>query len=42
MRPKGMWHRTYARHMQRYWELDAECGREMMAVAQKLKSMTGM
>ncbi|MBS0253628.1 MAG: hypothetical protein JSS36_00075 [Proteobacteria bacterium] len=32
IRPKGMWHRTYDRHMERYWQLDAECAVEMMAV----------
>lgn len=24
-RPKGMWHRTFARHEARWWELDAQC-----------------
>ena len=28
-RPKGMWRRTYERLEKRYWELDAECSREM-------------
>ena len=28
-RPKGMWRRTYERLENRYWELDAECSREM-------------
>lgn len=28
-RPKGMWRRTFDRLEQRYWELDAECSREM-------------
>jgi len=28
-RPKGMWQRTYERHLERYWELDEECGLEM-------------
>jgi hypothetical protein len=35
-RPKGMWQRTYDRHMDRYWELDAECAREMMALVGRL------
>jgi hypothetical protein len=35
-RPKGMWNRTYDRHMERYWELDAECGMEMMALLGRL------
>ena len=28
-RPKGMWQRTYEKHLERYWELDEECGHEM-------------
>lgn len=36
-RPKGMWHRTFYRHMARYWELDAECGAEMMALVGRLR-----
>jgi len=28
-RPKGMWHRTYERHLERYYELDDECAAEM-------------
>lgn len=35
-RPKGMWHRTFDRHMERYWELDAECAVEMMALMGRL------
>ncbi len=31
-RPKGMWHRTYERLEDRYWELDAECAAQMMAM----------
>ena len=34
-RPKGMWHRTFARHFARYLELDAECaveGKQMLAI----------
>lgn len=31
-RPKGMWHRTFDRHMERYWTLDEECAAEMMTV----------
>jgi hypothetical protein len=27
-RPKGMWHRTYERHFERYLELDSQCGLE--------------
>jgi hypothetical protein len=29
-RPKGMWHRTYERHLERYWQLEDECSGEMM------------
>lgn len=29
-RPKGMHHRTYARYEERYWELDEQCGQEMI------------
>lgn len=29
-RPKGMWHRTFDRHLERYEELDDECSVEMM------------
>ncbi len=29
-RPKGMHHRTFARHEKRYWELDEICAAEMM------------
>jgi hypothetical protein len=28
-RPKGMWRRTYERHLERYYELDDECAAEM-------------
>jgi hypothetical protein len=28
-RPRGMWHRTFNRHMDRYWALDEECAAEM-------------
>ena len=28
-RPKGMWHRTFERHLERYWQLDDECAAEM-------------
>ncbi len=29
-RPKGMWHRTFERHLDRYWELNDECTVSMM------------
>lgn len=35
-RPNGMWRRTFERHMQRYWELDAQCGVEMMGALSRL------
>jgi hypothetical protein len=35
-KPKGMWRRTYERHLERYWELDAQCGAEMSAVVRRL------
>jgi hypothetical protein len=35
-RPKGMWRRTYERHLERYWELDAECNAEMALVMLRL------
>jgi len=31
-RPKGMWRRTYERHLERYWELDGQCAVEMMSL----------
>jgi len=35
-RPKGMWHRTFERHFERYEELDAECGAEMAMLVLRL------
>lgn len=35
-RPKGMWQRTFDRHWNRYWELDAQCSVEMMGVLNRL------
>lgn len=35
-RPKGMWHRTFERHWQRYDYLDALVGQEMMALVARL------
>jgi hypothetical protein len=29
-RPKGMWQRTFDRHLERFWDLDALCAVEMM------------
>lgn len=36
-RPKGMWHRTYDRHFERYLELDAECAVQMMGLLSRLR-----
>jgi hypothetical protein len=36
-RPKGMWQRTFDRHLARFEELDAECSVEMMQVIGLLK-----
>ena len=36
-RPKGMWQRTYDRHLERYWELDHLCALEMMAMAGRMR-----
>jgi len=35
-RPKGMWQRTFDRHMERFWELDHQTGQEMIAMLDKL------
>jgi hypothetical protein len=35
-RPKGMWQRTYERHLERYEELDTECALEMMRLVNRL------
>lgn len=36
-RPKGMWHRTFERHLERYWELDRQCSLEMMGLLRLLR-----
>lgn len=36
IRPKGMWNRTFERHLQRYWELDDQCAAEMMGMMRRL------
>lgn len=38
-RPKGMWHRTYERHLQRYWELEEAANREFLAFANRLSRL---
>ena len=35
-RPKGMWQRTYERHLKRYWELNHECDVEMAYMMSRL------
>lgn len=35
-RPKGMWHRTFERHLARFEELDAQCSVEMARLAFRL------
>jgi len=35
-RPKGMHHRTFERHLERYWQLDAECGLIMIGLVERL------
>ncbi|MEN3976446.1 hypothetical protein [Emcibacter sp. SYSU 3D8] len=40
-RPKGMWQRTYDRHLDRYDELDVAVGVDMMRQLDKLRSMAG-
>jgi hypothetical protein len=40
-RPKGMWHRTFDRHFDRYVELDGICGREMMGAIAILNARLG-
>ncbi len=35
-RPKGMWNRTFERHLKRYWQLDEQCAAEMMVMMLRL------
>jgi hypothetical protein len=37
LKPKGMWQRTYDRHMLRFEELDAQCGVEMVRMVGMLR-----
>ena len=40
-RPKGMWQRTYDRHLARYWELEDAANREFVAFASRLMRLDG-
>jgi hypothetical protein len=40
-RPKGMWHRTYNRHFDRYLELDEQCAMEMVGAFAVLHGRIG-
>ena len=35
-RPKGMWQRTYDRHLERYWELEEAANREFIIMASRI------
>lgn len=35
-RPKGMHRKTFERHLERYWELDEQCGTEMAGMLARL------
>ena len=35
-RPKGMWHKTFERHFDRYLELDEQCSLEMIGLMSRL------
>ena len=37
MRPKGMWRKTFERHFERYWELEAECDQVMTGLMQRVE-----
>jgi hypothetical protein len=36
MRPKGMWQRTYERHLERYWELEEAANLELLGCLARL------
>lgn len=40
-RPKGMWRRTFERHLDEYWRLDELCAIEMSATLARLDSLRG-
>lgn len=35
-RPKGMWQRTFERHLDAYWRADEQCAVEMMGLVERL------
>jgi hypothetical protein len=35
-RPRGMWSRTYERHLEHYWQLDNQCAAEAMLMLGRL------
>lgn len=39
-RPKGMWNRTWGRHLERFWELDEAANAEFAAVAARLTGLS--
>lgn len=41
-RPKGMHHRTFERHFERYCELDDECGRETLTFLGRIGASLGL
>lgn len=40
-RPKGMWHSTFARHQERYWELSEQCDRVMASMMARIGIVPG-
>lgn len=36
-KPKGMWERTWQRHLAEYWKLDEQCAIEMMGMINRLR-----
>lgn len=38
-RPKGMWHKTFERLEEEYWQLDAQCGAAMMQVLARFRQL---
>lgn len=41
-KPKGMWERTWQRHLAEYYALDAECAMEMMGLISRLDQRDGI